>query len=57
MKAIVLGILRHVLTAVGGAGLFQGALSNDDWNTATSAILTLAGIAWSVYEKRKVVRA
>lgn len=44
------GLIRHVLTVGGGAGF---ALSGDDVQQFLSAIITLAGIVWSIIEKRK----
>jgi len=51
MQTIILGILRHLLTGLGGAAVTKGYLSADDSTAAIGAILTLAGIAWSVWNK------
>lgn len=43
------GILRHILTTVGGAGF---AVSDDDLVKLCSALAALAGVLWSIYTKR-----
>jgi hypothetical protein len=53
MLKVILGIVRHVLTAAGGGLVADGWLSGDDLNTAIGAITTLVGIVWSVWEKRQ----
>ena len=52
MHAAIMGIIRHVLTALGGGLVVSGTLSGDDMNAAIGAITTLVGIAWSLIEKR-----
>lgn len=49
---VVLGILRHILTAAGGALAANGMLEAAQVETAVGAALTIAGIAWSAWEKR-----
>ena len=44
---IVAGVIRHILTAVGGAGL----LSDDELYQIISAIVLLVGLGWSMYQK------
>ena len=53
MNPMILGILRHALTTLGGGLAMNGTLSGDDLNTAIGCITTLIGIAWSVYDKRQ----
>ncbi len=50
-KAAILGLLRHVLTFGGGAGVSAGYLVESDLTAAVAAIITLAGILWSVVDK------
>lgn len=57
MQAAIAGILRHVLTALGGGLVASGTLSGDDLNAAIGAITTLVGIGWSVFSKRKAATA
>ncbi len=51
-KDMVMGLLRHLLTVAGGALAAQGALTTDEATQGAGALLTLIGIAWSVYSKR-----
>lgn len=48
---IVLGILRHVLTSLGGALLWHGLETATHSHTAFGAVLTVAGMALSVKQK------
>ena len=57
MQAAIMGVVRHLLTALGGGLVASGALSGDDLNAAIGAISTLVGIAWSVIAKRKAATA
>lgn len=49
MNPMILGLLRHVLTLAGGALAF----SPGDTETLVGAFLAIAGVAWSIYDKRK----
>jgi hypothetical protein len=51
MKSIILGIVRHLLTAFGGGLSAQGLATSDDIAAAIGAAVTLIGFAWSVFEK------
>ena len=53
---VIVGILRHVLTAAGGGLIGNGLLTGDDLNAAVGAIATLVGIVLSVIEKQKSLR-
>lgn len=46
---IIALIIRHGLTFFGGFGV----LAQDDISQVAGALAALAGVAWSVYEKRK----
>jgi hypothetical protein len=48
-----LGVLRHVLTFGGGYLTSSGVVSASDLEAAIGAIVTLIGVAWSIYEKQK----
>lgn len=50
---IVGGIIRHVLTVLGGGLVTQGLLESEQLTAGVGAILTLLGIAWSVWQKSK----
>lgn len=48
---IGLALLRHALTFVGGLLASKGYVDSGTIESASGAILTLAGIVWSVLEK------
>ena len=52
MKA-ALGILRHILTTVGGGLTSKGVLGEDELQIIVGGVVTLAGVIWSVVDKRK----
>lgn len=56
-REILLSILRHLLTAGGGAVVTSGTLSGAEVEQGIGALLTLAGLVWSVIEKRAKARA
>ncbi|MFN6976508.1 MAG: hypothetical protein ACK4OP_00145 [Gemmobacter sp.] len=47
-----LGVLRHVLTTAGGFLVANGTLEASELEQAVGAIVVIAGIAWSILEKR-----
>lgn len=51
-KQSILGIVRHILTFAGGYIAAKGIVDQAMVNEAIGAIMTIAGIAWSVAEKR-----
>lgn len=52
MSSIIAGVVRHFLTAAGGALVTSGYLSGDEANAAVGAVATLVGLVWSIYTKR-----
>lgn len=50
---ILNGVLRHVLTTLGGGLVADGWLDGNELNTAVGAILALVGVGWSVWQKSK----
>ena len=50
---IIQAIVRHLLTTVGGGFLMSFGLSGGTLDAVVGAVSTLAGVAWSVYDKRK----
>lgn len=52
--AIAFGLLRHLLTFAGGALAAHGYLTQGESSTAVGALMTLAGLAWSAWQKRPV---
>lgn len=52
-QKIILAILRHALTALGGAIAAGGYISTSDAELATGALMTLIAVIWSVIEKHQ----
>lgn len=50
---IVLGIVRHALTTLGGGLVMNGYLTDGDLQAAVGALMTLLGIGASVWAKRQ----
>lgn len=50
---IVQAIVRHLLTSVGGGFLVSFGIAGATLDAVVGAVSTLAGIAWSIYDKRK----
>jgi hypothetical protein len=51
MNEIVFSLMRHGLTAFGGTLVSKGLTTSDDVSTAAGAIVTLAGVVWSIVSK------
>lgn len=49
---MILGLVRHVLTFAGGYLTTQGLATTDEVQGGIGAIVTLAGIVWSVIAKK-----
>jgi hypothetical protein len=47
------GIVRHLLTAGGGALVTKGILGEGDLELAIGAIIAIAGVIWSAIAKKK----
>lgn len=50
-REIVLGIIRHTLTFVGGILIMKGLVDETIVSEITGAVLTLVGGVWSVLSK------
>lgn len=48
-----LGIVRHVLTFVGGYLVAKGVLDESLFLEVTSALVSIAGLVWSFISKKK----
>jgi multisubunit Na+/H+ antiporter MnhB subunit len=57
MKEIILGLIRHGLTAGGGALVTKGLVDQAGADQLVGAIIALAGAAWSIYEKVRAKKA
>ena len=53
MKLAILGVIRHLLTTGGGYLVANGTLTGAQSESAIGALVTIAGILWSVLEKRQ----
>ncbi len=51
LKQILIGYLRHGLTALAGYLLAHGLIQQADQQVLISALLALAGVAWSTINK------
>ena len=47
------GIVRHLLTAGGGALVTKGVIGQGELETAIGAIIAIAGVIWSALAKKK----
>jgi hypothetical protein len=51
-QRVIMGVVRHGLTTIGGAMVANGYLDAAAAETVTGAGIALAGVAWSIWEKR-----
>ena len=51
-KDTILGIVRHILTFVGGYLVAKGIFNQAMLDAAVPAILTLGGVIWSAIDKK-----
>ena len=51
-KDQIFGVVRHVFTAVGGILIAKGLVTDGSWTELTGAILSLAGVVWSITSKK-----
>jgi len=49
----VLGIVRHLLTAVGTILIVKGFVNDANWELITGTTSGLVSIIWSVFSKKK----
>jgi hypothetical protein len=50
---IIFGLSRHLLTTAGGALVTKGLLTAPALDTGVGAAITLVGIVWSIFSKKK----
>jgi hypothetical protein len=54
MNAIMIqALVRHLLTAVGGGFFASYGISGEGMEALAGAVATLAGLAWSAYDKHQ----
>lgn len=51
--AILMGVLRHVITAAGGALVANGYVSQQDNTELVGAVLTILGVVASIAAKKR----
>ena len=51
--AMISAIVRHLLTAVAGGFAVQYGIDGDTMNAIVGGVSALAGVAWSLDDKRK----
>lgn len=51
-KLVILGIVRHILTAVGGALATKGIIVTSDVEVIVGGVVALVGVIWSVVAKK-----
>ena len=56
-KEIVLGVVRHTLTFVGGILIAKGLIDEGVLSEIIGGVITLVGGLWSVIDKTKRVSA
>lgn len=49
---IIQAVVRHLLTAVGGGFFASFGITGSTLEAVVGAVATLAGVAWSLYDKR-----
>ena len=54
-KESVMGVLRHCLTFGGGLLVTRGTIDEASMLELVGAIVTIAGVAWSIAQKKKPV--
>ena len=52
MNDQIAGVVRHVLTSLGGALVAGGYLTSEEWTAVAGALAVLIGIVWSILVKR-----
>jgi hypothetical protein len=52
-KDVILSVVRHVLTGAGALISSNGLATSGEVETGVGALVTLIGIAWAIYDKRK----
>jgi hypothetical protein len=48
----VMGLVRHALTAIGGIVIAKGLASDGNVQEIIGALMTLAGVIWSIKSKK-----
>jgi len=51
-KDMYLGLVRHILTLVGGIFVARGQIDASAVDTIVGATVTIGGVAWSLLDKK-----
>jgi hypothetical protein len=53
MQAMILGLIRHLLTGLGGYLVSVGLVTGDQSADLIGAVMVIASTGWSVYQKKQ----
>jgi hypothetical protein len=56
MNPNLASLIRHILTAAGGFLVAKGLASADQLAELVGAVVSIAGVGWSVYNNRKAAK-
>ena len=51
----ILGVIRHILTFLGGFAIAKGYISADTLPGLVGAVITIVGVVWSAIDKKVVI--
>jgi hypothetical protein len=57
MNPNLASLVRHILTAAGGFLVAKGLASADQLAELVGAVVSIAGVGWSVYNNKKTAKA
>jgi uncharacterized membrane protein YebE (DUF533 family) len=57
MNSNLASLVRHILTAAGGFLVAKGLASADQLAELVGAVVSIAGVGWSVYNNKKAAKA
>ena len=57
MNTNLASLIRHLLTAAGGFLVAKGLASADQLAELVGAVVSIAGVGWSVYNNKKTTKA
>jgi hypothetical protein len=56
MNTNLASLIRHILTAAGGFLVAKGLASADQLAELVGAVVSIAGVGWSVYNNKKATK-
>lgn len=54
-SGIVAGVVRHVLTGIGGVFAAKYAIDGGTMDAIIGGVTALVGVVWSIWDKKKAV--